>query len=123
MRAGTLVESTGFPLVTVTDTRAGRAWSRRHPIQAGDRHVPQWGPLPLRGLQVYLFAMIELPASYKEFLADKSQLFIDTVRPVLMQSAADKLHGVRVSYNPGSTGHQAHLDDSIPFGVIVEDID
>lgn len=77
----------------------------------------------MRDLQVYPFAMIELPASYKEFLADKSQLFIDTVRPVLMQSAADKLHGVRVVYNPGSTGHQAHLDDSIPFGVVVEDID
>lgn len=100
-----------------------RAWSRRHLIQAVDRHVPQWAPLPLRDLQVYPFAMIELPASYKEFLADKSQLFIDTVRPVLMQSAADKLHGVRVVYNPGSTGHQAHLDDSIPFGVVVEDID
>jgi hypothetical protein len=40
-----------------------------------------------------------------------------------MQSAADKLHGVRVTYNPGSTGHQAHLDESLPFGVILEDID
>jgi len=73
--------------------------------------------------QVYPFAMIELPASYKEFLADKNEMFVSTVRPVLMQSAADKLHGVRVTYNPGSTGHQAHLDDSIPFGVVVEDID
>ena len=77
----------------------------------------------MAGEQVYPFAMIELPASYKEFLADKDQMFIDTVRPILMQSAADKLHGVRVVYNPGSTGHQAHLDDSIPFGVVVEDID
>jgi hypothetical protein len=50
-------------------------------------------------------------------------MFISTVRPVLQQSAADKLHGVRVVYNPGSTGHQAHLDDSIPYGVVVEDID
>lgn len=73
--------------------------------------------------QVYPFAMIELPASYKEFLADKNEMFVSTVRPVLMQSAADKLHGVRVTYNPGSTGHQAHLDDSIPYGVVVEDID
>lgn len=77
----------------------------------------------MRGLQVYPFAMIELPASYKEYLADKSQMFIDTVRPVLMQSAAEKLHGVRVVYNPGPTGHQAHLDDTLPFGVVLEDID
>ncbi|MET1089487.1 MAG: hypothetical protein ABWY04_20590 [Arthrobacter sp.] len=67
--------------------------------------------------------MGELPASYKEFLADKSEMFINTVRPVLLQSAADKLHGVRVTYNRGPTGHQAHLDDSIPYGVVVEDID
>jgi hypothetical protein len=67
--------------------------------------------------------MSELPASYKEFLADKSEMFISTVRPVLLQSAADKLHGVRVTYNPGPTGHQAHLDDTIPYGVILEDID
>lgn len=75
------------------------------------------------GPQVYPVGMSELPASYKQFLADKSELFISTVKPVLQQSAADQLHGVRVVYNPGSTGHQAHLDDSIPYGVIVEDID
>jgi hypothetical protein len=67
--------------------------------------------------------MSELPASYKEFLADKSERFILAVKPVLQQSAADKTHGVRVTYNAGPTGHQAHLDDSIPFGVVVEDID
>jgi hypothetical protein len=38
-----------------------------------------------------------------------------------MQSAAEKLHGVRVVNNP--TGHQAHLDDTLPFGVVLEDID
>ncbi|MGN8131457.1 hypothetical protein [Paenarthrobacter sp. 22069] len=65
--------------------------------------------------------MIELPASYKEYLADKSEHFVDTVRPVLMQSAADRLHGVRVVNNP--SGHQAHLDDTLPFGVVLEDID
>ena len=67
--------------------------------------------------------MSELPARYKEILSDKSEMFISTVRPVLLQSAADKLHGVRVVYNPGSTGHQAHLDESLPYGVIFEDID
>lgn len=76
--------------------------------------------MPPRG---YPFDMSELPASYKEYLADKSEMFISTVKPVLQQSAADKLHGVRVVYNPGSTGHQAHLDDSLPFGVVLEDID
>jgi hypothetical protein len=43
------------------------------------------------------------------------------VRPILMQSAADQLHGVRVLFVP--RGHQAHLDDTIPYGTIVEDID
>ncbi|PTT70215.1 hypothetical protein [Arthrobacter sp. HMWF013] len=67
--------------------------------------------------------MSELPASYKQFLADKSELFVSAVKPVLQQSAADQLHGVRVTWNPGSTGHQAHIDDTVPFGVVIEDID
>ncbi|WP_211878720.1 hypothetical protein [Pseudarthrobacter albicanus] len=67
--------------------------------------------------------MIQLPASYQEYLAGKSESLINTVRPILMQSAADKLHGVRVTYNRGPTGHQAHLDDTIPFGTVIEDID
>jgi hypothetical protein len=75
----------------------------------------------MRARRVYPFAMIELPDSYKEYLAGKNQMFVDTVRPVLMQSAADKLHGVRVVDN--HHGHQAHLDDTLPFGVVLEDID
>ena len=74
-------------------------------------------------VQVYPDGMIQLPASYQEYLAGKSESFINTVRPILMQSSADKAHGVRVTYNPGPTGHQAHLDDTIPFGTVVEDID
>ncbi|QOD01867.1 hypothetical protein IDT60_10565 [Pseudarthrobacter sp. BIM B-2242] len=77
----------------------------------------------MAGPRVYPVAMKELPASYQQFLADKSEIFVLAVKPVLQQSAADQLHGVRVTYNIGSTGHQAHLDDSIPYGVIVEDID
>ena len=77
--------------------------------------------LPLGQERVYSFAMIQLPPSYEEYLADKDESFVDMVRPVLMQSAADKLHGVRVLYVP--RGHQAHLDDTIPYGTIVEDID
>lgn len=77
----------------------------------------------MAGLQVYPVAMKELPASYRQFLADKSESFVLAVKPVLQQSAADQSHGVRVTYNVGPTGHQAHLDDSIPYGVIVEDID
>lgn len=73
--------------------------------------------------QVYPDAMIQLPASYQEYLAGKSESFINTVRPVLMQSAADQLHGVKVSYNRGPTGHQAHVDEAIPFGTVIEDID
>jgi len=71
--------------------------------------------------QVYPVAMIQLPASYQEYLAGKSESLINTVRPVLMQSAADKVHGVRVVVHPHD--HQAHLDDTIPFGTVVEDID
>ncbi|MCU1433610.1 MAG: hypothetical protein JWR71_335 [Pseudarthrobacter sp.] len=77
----------------------------------------------MAGPRVYPVAMKELPASYQQFLADKSERFILAVKPVLQQSAADQSHGVRVTYNVGPTGHQAHLDDSIPYGVIVEDID
>jgi hypothetical protein len=79
------------------------------------------GPLPLGQERVYSFAMIQLPASYEEYLVGKDPRFVDTVRPVLLQSAADKLHGVRVLFIP--RGHQAHLDDTIPYGTIVEDID
>jgi hypothetical protein len=71
--------------------------------------------------QDYPFAMIQLPDSYQAYLDGKEERFIQTVRPILMQSAADQLHGVRVVYN--RSGHQAHLDDSIPYGSIVEDID
>ena len=73
--------------------------------------------------QVYSWGMIELPASYQQYLAKQNQHVVDTVRPILMQSAADQKYGVRVIYNTGATGHQAHLDDTIPFGTIVEDID
>jgi hypothetical protein len=75
----------------------------------------------MAGPRVYPDEMIELPASYQAYLADKSPTIIDTVRPILMQSAADKAHGVRVLNLPH--GHQAHLDDTIPYGVVVEDID
>ncbi|ABK03754.1 hypothetical protein Arth_2375 [Arthrobacter sp. FB24] len=77
----------------------------------------------MQAAQDYPDGMIQLPASYQEYLAGKSESFINTVRPILMQSAAEKMHGVRVLYNPGPTGHQAHLDDTIPFGTVVEDID
>jgi hypothetical protein len=77
--------------------------------------------LPFASAQDYPVAMIQLPASYQEYLAGKSESFINTVRPVLMQSAAEKSHGVRILVLPH--GHQAHLDASIPYGTVVEDID
>jgi hypothetical protein len=80
-------------------------------------------PVVVIAVQDYPDGMVQLPASYQEYLADKSERLINAIKPVLQQSAADKLHGVRVTYNIGSTGHQAHLDESIPYGVIVEDID
>ncbi len=67
--------------------------------------------------------MKELPASYAEYLAQQSERVQYAVRPVLQQSAADELHGVRVTYNTGATGHQAHIDETLPYGVVFEDID
>ncbi|MFJ5957120.1 hypothetical protein ACIQC5_14345 [Paenarthrobacter sp. NPDC092416] len=67
--------------------------------------------------------MNELPAAYKEYLASQTDHVGQAIRPVLLQSAADQRHGVRITYNPGPTGHQAHVDESIPYGEIVEDID
>lgn len=71
--------------------------------------------------QVYPEGMIQLPASYQEYLARQSESVINAVRPILMQSAADKRHGVRVVIHPHD--HQAHLDETIPFGTVIEDID
>lgn len=65
--------------------------------------------------------MNELPVGYKDYLEGKSEDFVDTVAPILKQSAADKLHGVRIVKNPHVL--QAHLDSSIPYGTVVEDID
>jgi hypothetical protein len=78
-------------------------------------------PSPLWAGRYYPDGMIQLPASYQEYLAGKSESFINTVRPILMQSAAEKSHGVRVLNLPH--GHQAHLDDTVPYGTVIEDID
>lgn len=73
--------------------------------------------------EVYPFAMHQLPARYQEYLAGQTEHVALAIRPVLLQSAADQRHGVRITYNRGPTGHQAHLDESIPYGEIIEDID
>jgi len=65
--------------------------------------------------------MIQLPASYQEYLAGQSESIVNAIRPILMQSAAEQLHGVRVVVHPHD--RQAHLDDTIPFGTVIEDID
>jgi len=75
----------------------------------------------MRAGRDYPDGMIQLPSSYQEYLAGKSESFINTVRPILMQSAAEKSHGVRVLNLPH--GHQAHLDDTVPYGTVIEDID
>ncbi len=68
-----------------------------------------------------IWAMAELPASYKKYLEGRDAEFIETVRPILLQSAADAEMGVRVVIDPHVL--QAHLDDRVPFGHVVEDID
>jgi len=65
--------------------------------------------------------MSQLPAEYVSYLEGKGEDVVDTVRPILLQSAADQLHGVRIVVLPH--GLQAHLDDKIPYGTIVEDVD
>lgn len=65
--------------------------------------------------------MTELPASYAKYLLGRDELFVDTIRPILLQSAADKMQGVRVVIDPHVL--QAHLDETIPYGEIVEDVD
>ncbi|MGA7203029.1 MAG: hypothetical protein WBX27_00195 [Specibacter sp.] len=65
--------------------------------------------------------MKQLPEAYQEYLKDKDDAFIDTVKPVLQQSNADQSHGVRVLLL--LHGVQAHLDETIPFGEVVESLD
>lgn len=66
--------------------------------------------------------MSALPAGYAKYLEGRNPDFIETVRPVLLQSAADGLHGVRIVVNEPHA-LQALIDDRIPFGTIVEDVD
>jgi hypothetical protein len=66
--------------------------------------------------------MSQLPASYAKYLEGRSAEFVDTVRPVLLQSAADATFGVRVAINEPHE-LQAHVDESVPYGQIVEDVD
>ncbi|WP_334172547.1 hypothetical protein [Sinomonas sp.] len=66
--------------------------------------------------------MSQLPAGYAKYLEGRSNDFVETVRPVLLQSAADGLHGVRIVANEPHA-LQALVDDRIPFGTIVEDVD
>ncbi|NUP75741.1 MAG: hypothetical protein HOQ07_14005 [Sinomonas sp.] len=65
--------------------------------------------------------MVELPAAYKKYLEGRTVDFVETVRPVLLQSAADAEVGVRIVIDPHVL--QAHLDERIPYGQIVEDVD
>ena len=66
--------------------------------------------------------MSQLPASYVKYLEGRSAEFIDTVRPVLLQSAADGTHGVHVVLNEPHE-LQAHVDPAVPFGQITEGVD
>ncbi|WP_449372998.1 hypothetical protein [Arthrobacter psychrolactophilus] len=65
--------------------------------------------------------MTQLPAAYSEYLQGKSESFVATIMPVLLQSVAEKTHGVRVVTSVHVL--QAHTDETIPFGEIVEGVD
>lgn len=64
-------------------------------------------------------AMNTLPAAYEHYLAGKEENVVLTVRPILLQSAAEKLHGVRVVVLP--TEVQAFLDDKVAYGEVFEE--
>lgn len=65
--------------------------------------------------------MTQLPAAYTEYLQGKSEAFVDTVMPVMLQSVAEKTHGVHVVINPHVV--QAHTDETVPFGEVLEAAD
>jgi len=65
--------------------------------------------------------MNQLPEAYAQYLQGRDEAFVDTVKPVLQQSVADMNYGVRVVVLPH--GVQAHLDERIPFGEVVEGVD
>ncbi len=63
-----------------------------------------------------------LPASYLKYLEGKPPAVVETVKPILQQSAAEQLHGVRVKLLKHDE-IQAVVDDLIPFGEILESVD
>lgn len=65
--------------------------------------------------------MSELPVAYADYLKGRSSDFIATVLPVLLQSVAEKTHGVHVVHNPQVV--QAQTDPGVPFGEIFESVD
>lgn len=75
----------------------------------------------LRQAGTTVWSMNQLPAAYAEYLKGKSEGFTAAVLPVLLQSVAEKTHGVHVVVNPHVV--QAHTDPAIPFGEIVEGVD
>lgn len=65
--------------------------------------------------------MPELPEQYASYLEGKDPTFVETVRPVLEQSAAGQRHGVHVRFTAGSV--QAAVDADNPYGTITEGLD
>ncbi len=63
-----------------------------------------------------------LPASYLKYLEGKPPAVVETVKPVLQQSSADQLHGVRIRLLQHDEV-QAVVDELIPFGEILESVD
>ncbi|MCZ2404377.1 hypothetical protein IV498_14625 [Paenarthrobacter sp. Z7-10] len=63
--------------------------------------------------------MNTLPAAYERYLEGRDENFVLTVRPILLQSAADKLHGVRVVVLPHEV--QAFLDEKVAYGEVFEE--
>lgn len=62
--------------------------------------------------------MNQLPAAYTAYLVGKDEDFIATVLPVLLQSVAEKTHGVHVVVNSHTI--QARTDSEVPFGEVRE---
>ena len=64
--------------------------------------------------------MIQLPESYQHYLDQLASAHAEALRPVFLQSAAEREHGVLVR-GAGTHYVQALVDDAIPYGEIREE--
>ncbi|MGT2461481.1 hypothetical protein [Sinomonas atrocyanea] len=65
--------------------------------------------------------MTDLPRRYARYLHGKDPAVVEAVRPVMEQSAAEGLYGVRIRSIPD--GVQAVIDQATAYGTVTEGAD